>query len=1019
MIQPPRGMHRHQLSFDGHVAPPVDLQFLSAQLQQRQQQQQQQHLQEQIQLQKQQQDMMAAAVMASVQQGVLTPVDSSITNMMVPTMTQVHPVNNMQDLGAMSAPTVNPHLMSGVSQQHKQQQQQQHQQAPQQQPGLPMQIKIEPGLVSHPSMRSAGPNTPSEMGYPTPISSVEGMTTFTPMVPSMQPLPISATTSPTYTPPEGVIASLADPSKRHRRHPSSGHHSPELRIMFQKQEFLQQQQQKMAAKEQVLFESIRRVEVEPHQTRSPRAAAAAGLKINVADIQARAMPPMSALVSPNESGHIYSPGPLSGLSPTMGPVSNSLMDTIMEVSSNFQLQNLEDPKPAFPVQETKVESMEVLEPPSTRSELAELSKQELIEKVMEYERQMEGSLPTRRMSNAKAETAPSDITVDMPAITQPVASPQQQHLQQQPQSQILTFSPTPSVVSLSTPAPCALEARATNVVERKSTSPPPAPKALTSPATAPAPVPAPASTQNDEEDDEEEGDEEEDEDDMDDDDNEDDADGDKAAPRPTKQRGTSSANMADDADPPLQLVCLWRDCNTPFETMAQLNDHVTEQHIGSGKACYSCDWQGCHRKQKPFTKRHKMYNHLRTHTGERPFRCLVPGCEKKFSRPDSLTTHTKTHSNIRPYVCPVEGCPKAYYHARSLKKHELAHETKRGGNPRALRGPGNNAAAQSSSGDASSSTTSVSTSAAAPPQQQQYSHFNHPYHPDFTSGLGRATKHHGHQRQLSQSAGFNLTLTSDPCVASGLLSAGSVSAGTNSPSPGPMGPGQGFNAGFTPSMTIIKPSLSSHSSTSSVPSLSMVMSNASLGSIDGQSAMGSNPAYHHQQHQQSHGQAVHGIPMSSTNSSHQTTPAGSPGFQSAAVPSSALTGPPTGANTIVPLPMPMSMPMPMQMGMGMQMNPVGLQGVSSPPPPMPAMPAMPAMHLVHPQGGLETVAPSTMNGNNLYTMMPAGANGGVVPPAGMMSGMEVPVSTSVPGPHLSPAGSEPGSNGVPIVLHPM
>ncbi|KAI8363314.1 hypothetical protein B0O80DRAFT_378613, partial [Mortierella sp. GBAus27b] len=134
-----------------------------------------------------------------------------------------------------------------------------------------------------------------------------------------------------------------------------------------------------------------------------------------------------------------------------------------------------------------------------------------------------------------------------------------------------------------------------------------------------------------------------------------------------------------DSETPQQLVCLWRDCNTPFDSMDKLNEHVAENHIGSGKACYSCDWQGCHRQQKPFTKRHKMYNHLRTHTGERPFRCLVPGCDKKFSRPDSLTTHTKTHSNVRPYVCPIEGCPKAYYHARSLKKHELAHEAKRGG----------------------------------------------------------------------------------------------------------------------------------------------------------------------------------------------------------------------------------------------------------------------------------------------------------------------------------------------------
>jgi hypothetical protein len=69
-----------------------------------------------------------------------------------------------------------------------------------------------------------------------------------------------------------------------------------------------------------------------------------------------------------------------------------------------------------------------------------------------------------------------------------------------------------------------------------------------------------------------------------------------------------------------------------------------------------------------------MQNHMRTHTGERPFECHIDECDKKFSRPDSLNTHIKTHSSIRPYACPIENCGKAYFHSRSLRKHAKSHE---------------------------------------------------------------------------------------------------------------------------------------------------------------------------------------------------------------------------------------------------------------------------------------------------------------------------------------------------------
>ncbi|KAG2221778.1 hypothetical protein INT45_003418, partial [Circinella minor] len=120
--------------------------------------------------------------------------------------------------------------------------------------------------------------------------------------------------------------------------------------------------------------------------------------------------------------------------------------------------------------------------------------------------------------------------------------------------------------------------------------------------------------------------------------------------------------------------CRWIKCGVRTATLDQLILHIREDHVGSGKPAYFCFWAGCPRSKKPFTKRHKMHNHMRTHTGERPFQCTVQGCSKRFSRPDSLSTHIKTHSNIRPYHCAVPGCGKAYFHSRSLRKHTRSHE---------------------------------------------------------------------------------------------------------------------------------------------------------------------------------------------------------------------------------------------------------------------------------------------------------------------------------------------------------
>ncbi|KIY44720.1 hypothetical protein FISHEDRAFT_77341 [Fistulina hepatica ATCC 64428] len=99
---------------------------------------------------------------------------------------------------------------------------------------------------------------------------------------------------------------------------------------------------------------------------------------------------------------------------------------------------------------------------------------------------------------------------------------------------------------------------------------------------------------------------------------------------------------------PRLILCKWNDCNTVFASLQGLNSHINAHHVGSGKSGYTCEWTRCPRRGIVQTSRFALMSHLRMHTGERPFVCQLPECDKSFSRSDALAKHMRQMHNKEP-----------------------------------------------------------------------------------------------------------------------------------------------------------------------------------------------------------------------------------------------------------------------------------------------------------------------------------------------------------------------------------
>ncbi|XP_075907646.1 zinc finger protein AEBP2 isoform X2 [Nelusetta ayraudi] len=95
---------------------------------------------------------------------------------------------------------------------------------------------------------------------------------------------------------------------------------------------------------------------------------------------------------------------------------------------------------------------------------------------------------------------------------------------------------------------------------------------------------------------------------------------------------------------PPSYTCCWDQCQLQFPSSPDLAEHIRAMHVdGQRGGVFVCLWKGCKVYNTPSTSHSWLQRHMLTHSGDKPFKCVVGGCNATFASQGGLARHVPTH----------------------------------------------------------------------------------------------------------------------------------------------------------------------------------------------------------------------------------------------------------------------------------------------------------------------------------------------------------------------------------------